>query len=190
MPPTILNLFSGAKTIATAAAGGVWIYVAIFAVGLSVGGAGAYKVMSWRMQAAEAAHAIEVVKAEAHTIEIERKAAEESGKAEAALQTARAQVRTVTQTIVKKVPLYVPAQADARCAIPRGFVLLHDAAAAGRALPDVPGAPAGADDGPAGVALSAVADTLAQNYGSYADVVAQLKTLQGWVRAQQAVRAP
>jgi hypothetical protein len=34
-------------------------------------------------------------------------------------------------TIIKEVPVYVPVQADAACTINRGFVRLHDAAAAG-----------------------------------------------------------
>ncbi len=37
---------------------------------------------------------------------------------------------TVTQ--IEKVPVYVTAKDDAACVLPDGFVLLHDAAAAGR----------------------------------------------------------
>ena len=68
-------------------------------------------------------------------------------------------VREKGDTIIKEVPVYVPVQADAACTINRGFVRLHDAAAAGE-LPE----PAGDADAPAaGIALSAVAGTVAAN---------------------------
>ena len=44
-------------------------------------------------------------------------------------------VREKGDTIIKEVPVYVPVQADAACTINRGFVRLHDAAAAGE-LPE------------------------------------------------------
>ena len=40
-------------------------------------------------------------------------------------------VREKGDTIIKEVPVYVPVQADAACTINRGFVRMHDAAAAG-----------------------------------------------------------
>lgn len=166
---------------------GLTLYATVFAVALALGGAGTWRIMEWRAEAHEAAHAQAVAEAEAKTIAAERKMTEISGHAEAALQTARANVQTITKTIVKKVPVYVRAQDDARCAIPRGFILLHDAAAAGRDLSSVPDPASGDDGGPSGVALSAVADTVAGNYGTYAEVVTQLRALQGWVKAQQAV---
>jgi hypothetical protein len=70
-------------------------------------------------------------------------------------------IRTVTRTLIEKVPVYVPASADAQCVVPRGFVQLHDAAAAG--LPSPTGGP---DQAPSGVELSAVAETVAANYGA------------------------
>ena len=45
-------------------------------------------------------------------------------------------VREKGDTIIKEVPVYVPVQADAACTINRGFVRLHDAAAAGE-LPEM-----------------------------------------------------
>ena len=39
-------------------------------------------------------------------------------------------VREKGGTIIKELPVYVPVQADAACTINRGFVRLHDAAAA------------------------------------------------------------
>jgi len=52
------------------------------------------------------------------------------------------------KTIIQRVPVYVTPDDDARCAVPDGFIRLHDAAAraedigAGPAAADAPGAPA------------------------------------------------
>lgn len=91
-------------------------------------------------------------------------------------------VRTTGDTIIKEVPVYVTAEADAACVLSRGFVRLHDAAAAGR-IPEPAG---GADASPAGIALSAVAGTVADNYGRCHENTEQLTALQDWVRAQEA----
>ena len=80
-------------------------------------------------------------------------------------------------TIIKEVPVYVPVQADAACTINRGFVRLHDAAAAGK-LPE----PArDADAAATGIALSAVAGTVAANYQTCHENAEQLRALQTWV---------
>lgn len=103
---------------------------------------------------------------------------------------ARATVKVVTQyvdrvrvfrekgdTIIKEVPVYVPVQADAACTINRGFVRLHDAAAAG----DLPEPAGDADAAAAGIALSAVAGTVAGNYQSCHENAEQLRALQVWI---------
>ena len=87
-------------------------------------------------------------------------------------------VREKGDTIIKEVPVYVPVQADAACTINRGFVRLHDAAAAG-ALPE----PAGDTDAAAAdIALSTVAATVATNYQTCHETAEQLRALQTWVR--------
>lgn len=95
-------------------------------------------------------------------------------------------VRERGVTITKEVPVYVTKEADAHCTVPAGFVSLHDAAARG----GVPEPPGGSDAAPSGIALSAVAGTVADNYGRCHEVAAQLEGLQGWVRAQQEAAAP
>ncbi len=91
-------------------------------------------------------------------------------------------VREKGDTIIKEVPVYVPVQADAACTINRGFVRLHDAAAAG-ALPE----PArDTDAAAAGIALSAVAGTVATNYQTCHQTAEQLRALQTWVREMAA----
>jgi hypothetical protein len=91
-------------------------------------------------------------------------------------------VRLKGDTIIKEVPVYVRIQADAVCTINRGFVRLHDAAAAGE-LPE----PARDADAPAaGLALSAVAGTVTANYQTCHENAEQLRALQVWVREMKA----
>lgn len=87
-------------------------------------------------------------------------------------------VREKGDTIIKEIPVYVPVQADAACTINRGFVRLHEAAAAG----ELPEPARDTDAAAAGIALSAVAGTLAANYQSCHENAEQLRALQVWVR--------
>lgn len=86
-------------------------------------------------------------------------------------------VRQKGETIIKEVPVYVPVQADAVCTINRGFVRLHDAAAAG----ELPEPARDADAAAAGIALSAVAGTVAANYQTCHENAEQLRALQVWI---------
>ena len=92
-------------------------------------------------------------------------------------------VREKGDAIIKEVPVYVPSEADTACTIHRGFVRLHDAAAANV----VPRAAEPADASAAGIALSAVATTLADNYQRCHENAEQLIALQDWVRQLRAV---
>ncbi|WP_296223226.1 hypothetical protein [Ralstonia sp. UBA689] len=90
-------------------------------------------------------------------------------------------IRLKGDTIIKEVPRYVPVQADAACVVPRGFVRLHDAAAAGT----VPNPDTGdADAAPSDVALSTVAGTVAANYTDCHVDAARLTSLQQTLRDQ------
>lgn len=90
----------------------------------------------------------------------------------------QAQVRTITKTLIREIPIYVTDKADARCDVPDGLVRLHDAAAAGvSAAPDPAGRPA---DAASGVALSAVAGTVVENYGACHAAIEQVKGWQAW----------
>ena len=81
----------------------------------------------------------------------------------------------------------MPVQADAACTINRGFVRLHDAAAAG----ELPEPARDADAAAAGIALSAVAGTVAANYQTCHENAEQLRALQGWVsEVRAAEKAP
>lgn len=85
-------------------------------------------------------------------------------------------IRERGQTIIREVPTYVPADS---CALPAGFRVLHDAAAAST-IPD----PAGIADAGAVPAADA-ATTVTKNYNTCHEVRAQLIALQEWVRSQQ-----
>lgn len=87
----------------------------------------------------------------------------------------------------QEIPRHVTTSADAACPVPVGFVRVHDAAAQG-----VPIDPAAGDpDAPApGITLSAVADTVAGNYGTCHEIREQLIGLQDYVRGLREARAP
>ena len=118
-------------------------------------------------------------------------AAQQQAQAQAQNRQAEATVQVVTQyvdriqvvrekgdTLIQEVPIYVPVQADAACTVHRGFVSLHDAAAAG----ELPTAPRDADAPAEGLALSAVAATVVSNYQTCHENTEQLKALQDWIR--------
>lgn len=95
---------------------------------------------------------------------------------------ALAEIHIVKQIVTREVPRYVTVKADAACSVPAGFVRLHDAAAGGR-VPDAPDA-TGSPDDPSGVPLSAVAATVAGNYGACHEAIEQVKSWQEWWRRQ------
>ncbi|KVE81030.1 hypothetical protein WI99_24985 [Burkholderia cepacia] len=87
-------------------------------------------------------------------------------------------VREKGDIIIKEVPVYVDREADRACVVPVGFVRVHDGAAANVPLGD----PGNADAAPSGVALSAVAATVADNYTTCHENAEQLIALQARVR--------
>jgi len=118
-------------------------------------------------------------------------AAQQQAQAQVQTRQAEAIVQVITQyvdriqvvrekgdTLIQEVPVYVPVQADAACTVHRGFVSLHDAAAAG----ELPTAPRDADAPAEGLALSAVAATVVTNYQTCHENAEQLKALQDWIR--------
>jgi len=104
-------------------------------------------------------------------------------KIAAAYQDGLNHAQTVTQTIIRKVPIYVSAKSDAACVVPVGAVRLFDAAASGSdpgvvAALIAPGQP---DDAASGIALSDFVALLAQNFGAARDNAEQLSALQAAV---------
>lgn len=94
----------------------------------------------------------------------------------AQLEQAKTHTRTVTKTLTREVVNYVSPISNRACAIPLGFVRLHDAAAQNR-LPEAAGIDA---DAPGNVDLAAVAATVADNYGTCNEWRAHLEALIDW----------
>lgn len=89
------------------------------------------------------------------------------------------EVQAAAQTITQEIPVYVPPTADPL--LPLGWRLLHDAAAAARALPQAPeGADVARPDARASEAITAVVG----NYATCTANAVQLEELQDWVRSQ------
>jgi len=86
---------------------------------------------------------------------------------------AKVRIQTVTKEIVREVPVYVPV---GTCALPPGWRVLHDAAAAG----EVP-YPSGIPDA-APVDPQAAASAVADNYGTCHQNAEQLRALQQWLQ--------
>tara|TARA_B110000503_G_C7143390_1_gene411873 strand:- start:246 stop:839 length:594 start_codon:yes stop_codon:yes gene_type:complete len=84
--------------------------------------------------------------------------------------------------VIKKVPVYITKESDAKCAIDNGFVLLHDAAASNTEISNTTRT---FNAETSSIRISDVATTITQNYGSYHEVAEQLLSLQEWIRQQQ-----
>ena len=86
-----------------------------------------------------------------------------------------------THEIIKKVPVYITKESDDKCTINNGFVSLHDHASKN----EVPEPTGSVNEDSSEIKLSTVAETVSQNYGTYYQVVEQLKALQSWIRKQK-----
>lgn len=173
---------------------GLKTHAIIAAVCLALGFAGGWTVRDWKATADRSAATISA--AEARTAAIrdaldrEREQAAVTHAADLAAAQAQVEIRTITRTLTERIPVYVPAEADARFALPAGLVRLHDDAAAGRV--PVPG-PARDVDGSAwnlvasDIPPSRLGAVIVENYGVCHADQARLAGLQDWVRGQAAV---
>ena len=101
-----------------------------FAAGISAG----WTARDWKQGRADADRAEAEVVYRDRIIWRERAQADVSAEVEREAVKEQVHVRTVTETIIKEVPIHVPAEADVRFALPAGLVRVHDAAATSRAL--------------------------------------------------------
>jgi hypothetical protein len=83
--------------------------------------------------------------------------------------------------IIEKVPEYISKDADAKCDVPNGFVVLHNSAVKN----EVPNTPREFNEKSSGVELSTVGKTVAGNYTTCNEVREQLRSLQDWVKEQE-----
>jgi hypothetical protein len=86
-----------------------------------------------------------------------------------------------THVIIKKVPEYITKESDAKCSINTGAIELLNAAAENK----VPESSRTSYEGPSDVKLSTLVESVSGNYGTYYQVVEQLKSLQDWIRKQK-----
>ena len=83
---------------------------------------------------------------------------------------------------IKKLSQHVK-KADAKCVVPKSFVLLHDSAAKN----EVPNTSKGIDGSASGTNLSTIGETVTINYNNYHQLSEQLKALQDWVSSQEKI---
>ena len=100
------------------------------------------------------------------------------------VEEAKTEIQYVTRTIIQKVPEYVTVEADARCTVPLGFVVLHDAAATGH--PPAPATAEQPNDADSGVALSEIVPVIADNYAYTRTLEAQVTGWQEWWKRVEA----
>lgn len=120
-----------------------------------------------------------------NVVKVEQKSdrATQAVATDVAAKTVEIQTRTVE--IVKEVPVYVTVEADRRCDITDGFVRLHDAAATGH--DPIPYSAGQSPDASGGVEASAVAATVAQNYGQCLVWKTQVEGWQRWYAEQRSL---
>ena len=161
--------FTQAKLIATAV-----VAVGLFGSGFYT--AWHYKSLEERASVADASVAV------VNTTETQDGASAASSRTDAVEQV---KIVTVTKTILKKVPVYVTKEADAKCVIPVGFVRLLDAAASG--VPPVSDSSGKSNDDPAGTELSTVVGAAVEDFGTCRGTRQALIDLQKWVKEQRNV---
>jgi len=153
---------------------GRWLLYGAFIAALALG--------IWRLD--ESRQAIGYARAQAEYAKQAEKADEKRDAVEAPIaekqEVAQVRIRTITKTIIEKVPVYVKAD---DCPMPGGFRLLHDAAAANV---EVSESTAIADAAP--VPARTVAETVVSNYGTCHATAARLVGLQEWINVQRALK--
>jgi hypothetical protein len=126
---------------------------------------------------------LKVKEAEAKVAQKETQAAETTVKVVTKYVKTVETIKEKGDVIIKEIPMYITKVDDSKCAVPNGFVMLHDSASRN----EVSDTARIADAGSSSVKISEVAGTVVENYTTYHEVSAQLKALQQWVKEQQAI---
>jgi hypothetical protein len=120
---------------------------------------------------------------------VQRAQASISAAAGVAEQAAQVRIRTVYRTLTQEVPGVLTPEIDRVFDLPVGLLRVHDAAARGVDLSDVPDPAGRPDDAAAGVAVSAVGQALVANYGACHADQERLAALQAWLKDVAAAQA-
>lgn len=163
-------------------------HAAVFAAGAAIGIFAGWTAADWRCDASKLDAAKTVIEEQDKVIAFQGRQAEVTRAISEAAEARKEKVRVVTRTIVKEVPVYVTAKADASCPLTRGFVRVHDAAASGVDVSSIPLAAGQSNDDPVGIGPSAAIGTVAQNYGTCREIREQLISLQEWIETQRALQ--
>jgi cell division protein FtsB len=83
--------------------------------------------------------------------------------------------------IVQKVPEYISKDADAKCDVSNGFVVLHNSAVKN----EIPNTTREFNEKSSGVEISTVGRTVTENYTTCNEVREQLISLQDWIKQQE-----
>jgi len=154
------------------------------AIGALIGSAGTWRVRD--MMEAEGRLKAERANTKAAVQVIKRtdQAARVTESVGARVEKRAVEIRYITRTLIKEVPVYVTAEADRLYPVPVGAVRLHDLAAQGSA-PAVPDGSGESVDAPSGVAMSAFVATVVDNYGVCREVRGQVIGWQEWYAEQR-----
>jgi len=129
-----------------------------------------------------AKHAAYLAQQAGQAVEIQQARERVAAKVEIQYRDRIQVVREKGETIVKEVPVYVSAETDRRFPLPRGFVRVLDAAAAG----EPPAAAAESDGQASPVVASAAAATVA---GNYAECRRWREQVIGWQEFYEGLRS-
>lgn len=91
-------------------------------------------------------------------------------------------IRYVDKVKVQTVKEFITVENDKACVVNKGFVKIHDGAAAA-----IPVSPAASDAEPSAAHLSNIAEVVKENYAIHQKTRIQLEALQQWIREQQAL---
>jgi hypothetical protein len=135
----------------------------------------------------EGNHAQADVKAALHSVAVVQRQGQVSTAVAVKQQAQQDHIVYLTRTIIKEAPNVITPEVDRTFPLSVGFVRLHDSSALGQDLSAVSGPSGLPDDAPSPVASSALATTIASNYGECHIDQSRLVALQDWISAQQAI---
>lgn len=97
--------------------------------------------------------------------------------------------KSLVKVVLKEVVRYVSSEADAACTIPAGFVFVHNTAAQAESTgtSGTPGSFQGDADSPSGITLSAVTETIRDNYAECADRKQVIDSWQRWYHGNEEI---